>query len=404
MICRKLFIVVIFILSASAKSQEVGSKSFNFKWDNGFKVQSQDSLFSLKFGGSIFVDHGFFNSDAQLTENFGPLESKSGTEIRRARLFFSGSVFRNTFFKFQVDFAGDEVELKDVYIGISDIPGIGNFQIGHFKEPFRLSALTSSKYYTFMEGGANSDFSQGRNNGAMIFNDFFNDRLSAQLAAFRNGSNNSNDVSANDGYVLTGRVTGIPLRNDAERQLLHVGASYSFRKPDSKEYEISIAPGSHLSEDYISTGIIELVDDVSLINFESAFIQGSFSVQAEYLSASVNSIDYGYQFSNYYAELSYFITGESKNFESSYDGFGRVKPKTNFGGRQKGSGALEVAFRYSKTDLSDKIILGGTQADLTFGMNWYLNSATRVMVNYVRAYIENKGNLDVFQARFQIDF
>lgn len=400
----KLFFFVTIIFGALAQSQENADKSFNFKWDNGFKLQSADALISLKFGGSLFVDHGFFYQDSQLTETFGALESKSGTEIRRARLFFSGSVFRNTFFKFQVDFAGDEVELKDVYIGISDIPGIGNFQIGHFKEPFRLSALTSSKYFTFMEGGANSDFSQGRNNGAMIFNDFLNDRLSAQLAAFRNGSNDSNDVSANDGYVLTGRGTGIPLRNDANRQLLHVGASYSFRKPDSKKYEISIAPGSHLSEDYISTGIIESVDDVSLINFESAFIQGPFSVQAEYLIASVNTIDYDYQFSNYYAELSYFITGESKNFESSYDGFGRITPKRNFGGLQKGFGALEVAFRYSKTDLSDKIIFGGNQTDFTFGINWYLNSATRVMVNYVKANIEDKGNLDLVQARFQIDF
>lgn len=404
MVRLKLILGIALLYSISAISQENAANPFSFTWDNGFRLESKDSLIALEFGGSLFVDHAYFHQDSQLSENYGFLESKSGTELRRARLFFSGTIYGNTHFKLQTDFSGDEVTVKDAYIGISDIPVFGNLLIGHFKEPFRLSALTSSKYFTLMEGGANSYFFQSRNNGAMIFNDFLNNNLSAQFGAFRNADNNSNDVLANDGYALTGRVTGIPFRDSPKRRLLHFGVGYSFRKPDSREYRISISPGSHLAENYLNTGTIEIVNNVGLMNLETAYVHGPFSIQAEYLSASVNTVGYRYHFSNYYAELSYFITGESKNFKSSYDGFGRVKPNSNFGISQNGPGAWEVALRYSKTDLNDQLIVGGKQSELTFGINWYLNSASRFMINYVRANIEDKGNLNIIQGRLQIDF
>ena len=400
----KLFLFFALIFGAAAHSQENPNNPFTFKWDNGFQLQSQDSIFSLNFGGYILVDHAYFFDNAELSYNFGPLKSKSGTEIRSARLSFGGNIYENTNFKFQMDLAGDKVTLTDVYIGISNIPGIGNFRVGHFNEPFRFSALSSSTNLTFMERGANSYFSQLRNNGAMIFNDFIDKQLSVQLGAFRNANNDSNDAFANDGYVLAGRVTGIPIRNNSKRQLLHVGASYNYRKPDNRQYNISISPESHLAEKYLKTGTIELVEDVHLANLETVYIQGPFSIQAEYLHASVNAVDYQYHFSNYYAELSYFITGESKNYKGSYEGLGRVKPRNNFGGREKGFGALEIAFRYSNTDLTDGIIEAGIESDIAVGLNWYLNPVTRVMFNYGKVLIKDKGNLDVLQARFQIDF
>ncbi len=400
----KLFLFIVFLGYSNSYSQENNSNTFDFKWDNGFKLERKDGLFSLKFGGYIFIDHASFHQNTELSKNFGALESKSGTEIRAARLYFSGNVYRNTNFKFQIDFAGDKVLLKDVYISISDIPGIGNFRIGHFKEPFRFSTLTSSKYLTLMEPAANSYFAQGRNNGAMVFNDFLDTHLSVQIGAFRNANNQGNDILADDGYVLDGRVTGVPFRNNEKKQLLHVGASYSYRKPSSQEYNISISPGSHIAEKYTSTMPMEFVENVNLLNLETVFIHRSFSLQAEYLAASVSTINDSFKFSNYYTELSYFITGESKNYQGSYEGLGRIKPKKNFGGSEKGSGAWELAFRYSKTDLNDGLILGGKESQIALGINWYLNPVTRLMVNYVKNNLEDKGSLDIVQARFQIDF
>jgi phosphate-selective porin OprO/OprP len=392
----------------TAFSQEAPTNPFSFKWDNGFKLESQDKQFSLKFGGRIMVDHTYFFQNDELDSNFGPLLSKSGTEFRRARLFMSGTVYSNVEFKLQFDFASGEVAFKDMYIGLTDVPGVGNIRVGHVKEPFRLDALTSSKYITFMERSFFIDFSQERNNGILVFNDFFGERLSAQAGAFRMASNNGNDILADDGYVLTGRITGLAIQNSEKRQLLHLGLGYSYRKPESKTYSIASRPESHLELKYINTETIENVNNINLANFEAAFVSGPLSLQGEYLTATVNNNAEAtfkkYNFDSYYGQVSYYITGESKNYKGSYEGFDRVKPKKNFGGKDKGAGAWEVALRYSNSDLENNDVLGGRQSDITLGLNWHLNPVTRIMINHVWANIENKGNASVLQGRLQIDF
>ena len=398
-----LFSVSIFFCTV-AFAQEASNNPFTFKWDNGFNLTSQDNQFSLKFGGRIMVDHAYIFQNDELTENFGPLISKSGTEIRRARIYFSGNIYKNTFFKFQVDFAGDKTSLKDVYIGFSDIPLVGKVIVGHFKEPFRLSTLNSSKYKTFLEPGQNEAFAQTRNNGVLLLNDFLKNRLSAQVGAFRNAKNNSDDAFADDGYVLTSRITGLALKNDERKQLLHLGAAYSFRKPESREYGISVRPGAHLAPKYIATGTIENVENIALSNFEAVYIHGPFSFQGEYLSALVKTDINSLNFSNYYGEVSFFLTGESKKYKGSYEGFDRVKPRQNFNRKENGAGAWEVALRYSTTDLTDNTILGGSQKDIAAALNWYPNPITRLMINYIWANVKDQGNANLLQARLQVDF
>lgn len=404
MLHKCLLYSILIFSCAESFSQEDTSNPFSFKWDNGFELRSQNNQFVLKFGGRIMVDHAYFLQNNELTENFGSLISKSGTEIRRARIFFSGRIYENTHFKIETDFAGDKVELKTAYIGFSNIPGIGNIRIGHIKEPFRLSSLNTSKFTTFMEVAQNSAFAQTRNNGILLYNDFLNDRLSAQLSTFRDANNNSDDVFADDGYVITGRVTGLALRDAEKKHLLHLGVGYSYRKPESKEYKVSVKPGSHLAPKYISTGTLKEVDDINLINFETAYIYGPFSFQGEYLNATINTAADAYNFSNYYGEMSYFITGESKNYKGSYSGFGRVKPEKNFNGKDKGAGAWEIALRYSNTDLTDKNILGGKQSDIALGLNWHLNPVTRLMINHIWVNVKDQGNANILQGRLQIEF
>ena len=140
-----------------------------------------------------------------------------------------------------------------------------------------------------------------------------------------------------------------------------------------------------------------------MVNFEGVFATGPFSFQTEYLRTALEG-DTNYNFSSYYGVVSYFLTGEQKVYKSSYKGFDRVSPKNNFTGKEGGLGAWEVALRYSNSDLNSKDIYGGEQASITLGLNWYLNPATRIMFNYVNADIKNAGNVNVFQARFQIDF
>ena len=289
-----------------------------------------------------------------------------------------------------------------MYIGLRDVPVVGNIRIGNVKEPLRLEMLTSSKYISFMERSLISDYAQQRNNGILVMNDFIDDRFSFQVGLFRNANGNADDVLANDGYVFTGRLTGLPIHN--ENQLLHLGFSYSYRKPETQEYSVKSRPESHLSSlSYINTGTIPDVQNINIVNLEAAFVAGAFSTQAEWLSANVNATDNTYNFTGYYGQIGYFLTGEHKKYKGSYEGFDRIKPKQNFMGKN-GPGAWEAALRYSFSDLNSGMVAGGEQSDITLGLNWYLNPVTRFMFNYIWEDIKSIGNAKTFEVRFQIDF
>lgn len=406
-------LLVLGLFSLPLLAQENTEKNpFSIKWDNGFKVDSEDKNFRLKFGGRIMWDHAYFSQDDDLDAAFGELESADGTEFRRVRLFVSGLLYKNFEFKLNVDFAGGVTQLKDAYIGIRNLPAVGTIRVGHVKEPLRFDALTSSKYIVFLERGIPADIANERNNGILLMNDFLNDRLSVQAGVFRNADAFGNDKSAGKDLAVTYRVTTLAVDNEDREELLHLGLSHSYRKPDREEYSISIRPKSHLAKKYISTGNIENVETVNILNGEAVYSRGPFTIQAEYLNSYVRQVNedfsHTYTFTNYYAQVSYFLTGEHRPYSGSYETFGRVKPKRNFMDGGKGAGAWEAALRYGYTDLSDKDVYGGDQGDISVGLNWYLNPVSRIMFNYVWTDIDKPGVgggiLNIFEVRFQVDF
>ena len=186
--------------------------------------------------------------------------------------------------------------------------------------------------------------------------------------------------------------------------LLHLGISHSFRKPqEQKTFGYSVRPEVHISNKYIKTNVSD-VENINLFNFETALVVNSFSIQSEYSIANVNSSINDETFNSYYVQASYFLTGEKRKYKNSVIGFDRVKPINNFG--DNGMGALEVALRYSGIDGMENDKMN----NITLGLNWHLNPATRIMANYVISNTENntqfsgKGQFKAFQMRFQIDF
>jgi len=384
-------------------SQEKNENPFTTKWDNGFKIENADKSIKMKFGGRIMYDFGFFSLNDEAETNGYTLASENGNEFRRARLFTSGTIYKNVDFKLQLDFTGGEVTLKDAFITLKKLPVVGNLRVGHFKEPFRLEALTSSKYITFMERALPISMIPERNSGFMFFNENANKRMSWQVGLFRGADKATSDSpEANGDYAITSRLAGVVVKND--NTLLHLGVSHSYRKPqEDKSYGYSVRPEVHISDKYIKTSVSG-VESINLFNFETALVANSFSVQGEYSTANVNSTVQDETFNSYYMQASYFLTGEKRKYKNSVVGFDRVKPINNFG--DNGMGALEVALRYSAIDgmENDKM------SNISAGVNWHLNPATRVMANYVISNIENNtqfsgnGQFNAFQMRFQIDF
>lgn len=385
----------------------VFSQETNIDWKSGLTLQSNDANFKMKIGGRIQYDHAVYNQNEDLESLHGPLATKNGTKFRRAWLSNVGTLYKNVDFGLFVALEGGKVGFRGAYMGLKNIPLLGHIRVGQLKEPIRLEVSTSSKHLLFLERSFAVDYAPIFNNGLLIYNDFLNKRLSAQFGLFRNADlNKANDIEANGGYNITQRITGLPVLE--KTHFFHLGGSYSFRKPSDHTLRIRSRPESHVGEKYyIDTDVIQEVDHSNMVNFEALFGINSFSIQGEYLSTEVKrlarSLEKNLRFSTYYIQGSYCLTGEKRSYKNSLSGVNAINPLRNFDGAN-GYGALEIAAKYSQSDLNSGAVKGGAQKDVTLGFNWYLNPLTKVVLNHVWASIENEGNLHIFQVRFQVAF
>jgi phosphate-selective porin OprO/OprP len=378
------------ILSPRSVAAEEDWKAY---WKNGTRIESSDGDYKIKLGGRVQTDFSFVDADSALADRF---DFESGSEFRRARLFVEGTIKERFEFKAQYEFATGEVQVKDVYLGLTKIPVLGGIRVGHFKEPFGLEQLTSAKYLPFLERAYVGE--PERNMGIMAHNAIKDERLTWALGTFQDTDDSG--TSRGDGWNTTARITGLPMYQDDGRRLFHVGLAGSHRSPVDDTYRIRERPGSHISPRLIDSGSVATTG-VDLLGLELAYVHGPFWAQAEGTQISVDEPTSG-DLSTSYVQAGYFLTGENKAYKKSAAVFDRLKPKSDF--LEGGIGAWEIALRYATSDYTDGDLIGGEQDGITVGLNWYPHSAARVMLNYISTELKDVGTVDFVTLRFQVDF
>ena len=358
------------------------------KWSNGHKIENGDKGHKLKFGGRIQADYQFADSDTFSVED--------GFEFRRARLFFSGTVYDRIEFKAQYDFAGGDADFKDVWLGINNEWGIIKF--GHFKESLSLEELTSSKYLTFLERSLPVQaFAPSRNSGIGFEGDQ-GDKFNWGVGWFYDADDFGVSTDEDD-TNLTGRIAFRPVYEDGGN-LFHIGLGATF-KDRASSIRFRARPENHIGGRLVDTGSFS-ADSADIFNVELATVAGPFWASAEYFTADVSTPGGSDpSFDGAYVQAGYFFTGESRAFKTSSGSFDRIKPANNFG---SGHGAWELKFRYSTLDLTDGAVSGGEEDNLSVGINWYLNPVTRMMIDYIDADVDGVGDAQYFLMRWQVDF
>lgn len=389
-------------------------------WDRGLRLETQDQRFRLKIGGRIMFDAAHIDGPNYWSYGGPEIDEHDGTEFRRLRLRFSGEAYRNYIYKLEVDFADGDAEIIDAYVGVKDIPYAGTILVGQFSEPLGLEALTSSNYITFMERSmATQALVPYRSRGVAATNAFFNQRMTLALGLFNGG------IEQDNYWSVTGRITGLPWYAGDGRRLLHLGVGASRRNPES-EYGFYAHPGAHLADPHLNTGELP-ADAVDLWAAEAALVLGPFSVQGEFMRADASfmpehrdvtffGLDKMFRledrhFDGYYVQAGWFLTGEHRPYDRAAGVFDRVVPRHPFQPGEGGWGAWELAARYETLNLDDFDfrggVIGGNGDTLTIGLNWYMTANTRLMLNYVKADIDQfsyGGDIDILEARFQTDF
>ena len=383
------------------RQQNKEHRLFRAYWDNGFHLDSVSKPFRLKVGGRIHLDGALLFGEKRLEDAVGELDSD--IELRRAWLDASGRILLDRLeYKVQFGGSGSDFGVGDNYLDLLNLRLLGNMRLGTFKEPFGLEEMTSSNDITFLERSLTNTFGSSRSVGIMAYDHLFSWRVALALGLFR-GINDLEREDKDRAYDLTCRITALPWYEDNGNKLLHLGLAFSYRFPTNNEVRFRSRPEVHLAPWLVDTDVLA-ADEMSLVGAEAALVKGPTSLQTEVMYASLVTPDRANpKFSAFYLMATHFLTGEKRPYRSLSGTFGRVTPATRFL-RDGGPGAWEVALRYSHLDLNGVNIHGGTLDDISVGVNWYLNSYSRLMWNYVFSHLAGEGDAHMLQMRYQLSF
>lgn len=382
----RIAVTLLMLVSATA-----GAADTRFTWTDGLRIRSDDKQWQLDLGGRIHLDTASYNDDATAL--------KDDTIFRRLRPRLDLAYGDHWSARGDYDFGDVAKGWKNAWVQY-EFNKHFDVRVGSQPVPFGLEEVMGSDDVSFMERPLATQLAPGLLTGALLRAD--NRDMSFSLGVF------GNDLSSDDrrklnGTSVTGRVTWAPIQ--ANRRVLHMGLSTEYRSVSSGE------AGRFRSRPESAVTDVRLIDTRSVadiaslvgVGAELAVGIGPALVQSEYLATRLrrdvgNDLDFG----GWYVGTSYVLTGERRRYRPHTGSFGEIKPRGDWG-------AVEVAVRYGSLDLTDGDVAGGEEKNLALGVNWYLNSNCRLMVNYIDIDASpNRDGIDespsLWQVRAQVGF
>lgn len=358
-------------LVLSAAAQEAETTALSGQSEEGLLIfKSDDGKFQFMLDGRINL------AGAMYMGSETPLGN--GMEVRRARLGLKPK-WGNWEAQFDIDFAGNEVDVKDMWIGYN---GFKNMMItlGNHKSQYSVEEVTSSRYITFLERALPNALVPDRRLGLSAAKWGKNWRVFAGL--FGEEAGNADETGENEALNYNLRLNYVPVLTDGG--FIHIGGSYGHSTPfanDEGRVRFRARPETHVADNrFLHTGWID-TDGWDSYGLELAASAGPVLVQGEYLTNSVKQPD-GLpraNFSGYYAFASWLITGEKRPYSvEEGEPAGPIHPKN------KKLGAFELAVRVSNLCLNDMDadVMGGEANNITLGLNWRPYANLRFILNY----------------------
>lgn len=393
-------------------------------------VKSGDGRFTMAIRVRFqFDDANFMQDDPTSLHAHSPLavaDLSSGAVVRRAFFGVEGKAFNDFWYEFRFNGGGSNgggtnngegdplVSLARVaYVGIDHF----ELNVGVIEPAFMFEGTTSSGQLMFLERpeidniAADSFGAGDARRGIEV-------RFQKD-SAIMPGDN----LILNAAYTggKTGSTTGHGPNGDEQTQLLG-RASYRFWNDGASNAAIGASGATTLSDGggvsgiqlqdrpeirvdgsrLISTGSIS-ARHAYMYAFDAGFNIDNFFLGGEYADFNVRRNATGLlaadtpNFSGWYVEGSWVITGEPKSYTVSatnneVGGFGAPKVASPFSWKGDSWGAWELTARYSDTDLNWRDLFagsatqqaginGGDERIVALGVNWYLNNNVKLQLN-----------------------
>jgi len=359
-----------------------------------------------KVGIKLHLDAGDYHTDPGLEE----IQNDSG--VRRARLYTTGSFFLvfPVFYKVEAELADNDFYVRETYVSLSGIPRLQTLKLGYFKAPMTLEGYTSSGDTLFLERAAPIEaFGLGIMYGIQPAGTAADKRMTWAFGWFADGGQSDVSEASKSLTRAIGRVTWLPMYEDGPEntKLIHLGTSAQFMYSAGDTVQYRSRPESYFAPRLVDTGPLDAQKSLT-VGVEFAAENGPLSLQSEFLQASVNGVDNtDPTFYGFYVSGSWLLTGENRPYNRSTGAFGRVAPRHGFSLRDGAFGAWELVSRFSRLDLNDQDVEGGTMDLTTLGVNGYLTSRLKVMFDYALGRLDggdNEGGFQILEGRVQYEF
>lgn len=339
------------------------------------------SAFELNPTGRLQLDYAKYQDDKT------PFDSRF--LVRRAEFGVEAKFSDDWSAKVVYNFATGG-SLKDAYLRFDGWKA-GKITIGQSKVPFGLDQDASSNETTFLERSLPSDaFGLSRRKGIAFEGKGANHTFAAMVFGSSVGGNEASGVAA--------RFTFAPINHG--NSLLHFGLDATSERPHG-DFSFGARPEALPTDPkLVRTGTITDVARVNRLGLEAAWKHGPVSIQSELLRAhlSRDNSQPNLDFQGWYVGGSWVLTGESREYKNgAFKGIVPSRP----------GGAWELSARYSRVNLNDAPVRGGSEHNLTFGLNWYANNNTRLMLNYIKVHSDRRGisdNPSILGVRLQVSF
>lgn len=400
-------------------------------WKGAPQWEDKEAGFSFKPKGLIQWDAGYvgFPRGDEIRSNgtTTPLVNTGGlnyqnlgwnSRARRLTLGADGTIPGGFRYSAEFNFAQGAVDYEDIFIAYDFKNSPLTAQIGHIYPFSSLETMTSSKFTSFMERASITDaFNYNRRLGiALTANDKKADSWTFQAGIFNQPVNDASFTRT--GWQASVRGVYSPMLGDTR---LHLGGNFQYRQNtrEALGQQYRSRPTTQITDQrFIDTGTIASKGD-TVAGVELAAIHKSLHFAGEaqkvwvrhaYNAAEIAALNgqldtndtaagTAYNgnpsFWGGYAEVGYFLTGETRGYKNGR--FDRTKVLHPF--NEGGWGAFQLNARVDYVNLRDRVDNSSSSVAAPFYVNGgqqiaYQGSLIWNPTDYVR-FMAQYGHIDV---------
>ena len=355
--------------------------------DKGLSVKSPKGDYEIRLRGLVQADHRAFPGDDAPAFNDGFL-------FRRIRPTIEGNLGPLIGFRLTPEFAGDSATIVDAYVDVKFDPR-HTLRVGKLKGPVGLERLQSGSATALIERGFPTELAPNRDLGAQLQGELAGATVTYAAGLF-NGAADGRDAPTTDPdgeLEFAARLFFEPWKNQANALSgLGFGLAGSFGDKFGAGNNFLPryrTPGQNVFFNYRAAVLAD--GRHTRLSPQGWYYRNAFGLQVEAIRSeqevAIGGVRTDLAHEAWQLTSSWVLTGEDAGYR------GVVKPNRPFAVGGEGWGAFELVARYGELDVDDEAF--GLYADpLTaasrsrawgLGLNWYLNSNLKLVLNHTRA-------------------